>query len=74
MTRVWKFEPFTFGTKILEPLKVVTRPTDFELRVPYLESFATADLDAMPFQVRFYSNLELDEICQLRYPQRCIYF
>lgn len=73
MTRVWKFQPFTFGVKILEPLKVVTRPDYFELRVPFLESFATADLDGMPFQVRFYSNLELDGMCQFRYPQRCIY-
>ena len=73
MTRVWKFQQFMFGAKILDPLKVVTRPKDFELRVPFLESFATADLDGIPFQVRFYSNLELDEMCQFRYPQRCIY-
>ena len=73
MTRVWKIQPFVFGAKVVEPLKAVTRPKNVELRVPFLECFATADLAGMPFQVRFYSNLEMDEMSQVRYPQRCIH-
>ena len=72
MTEVWKFYPLVFGARVLKPLQAVARLKDFELRMPFPESFATVDRAEMPFRVNFYSNLELDEMCQFRYPQRCI--
>ena len=72
MTEVWKFYPLIFGARVLKPLQAVARPRSFELRMPFPESLATVDIAEMPFRMNFYSNLELDEICQFRYPQRCI--
>ena len=74
MTEVWKFYPLMFGARVLKPLQTVAWPKNFELRMPFPESFATVDVAEMPFRVKFYSNLELDEMCQFRYPQRCIIF
>ena len=72
MTEVWKFHPLIFGARVLKPLQAVAQPENFELRIPFPESFATVDIAEMPFLVKCYSNLELDEMCQFRYPQRCI--
>ena len=72
MTEVWKFYALMFGARVLKPLQAVARPKDFELRTPFPESFSAVDIAEMPFRVKFYSNLELDEMCQFRYPQRCI--
>ena len=72
MTEVWKFYPFIFRARVLKPLQAVSRPKDFELRAPFPECFSAVDIAEMPFRVKCYSNLELDEMCQFRYPQRCI--
>lgn len=72
MTEVWKFYPWIFGARVLKPLQAVARPKNFERRMPFSESLATVDIAEMPFWVKFYWNLKLDEICHFRYPQRCI--
>ena len=54
-----EFAPF--DPEILEPLRAVTRPKKFEVRLPFPESHATVNMAGMPFCVGCYEESRCDQ-------------
>ena len=53
---------FPFDPEILEPLRAVTRPKKFEVRLPFPESHATVNTAGMPFCVEYCEESRCDQI------------
>ena len=51
-----------FDPEILEPLRAVTRPEKFEVRLPFPESHATVNTAGMPFCVGYCDESQWDQV------------